>query len=222
MLSSSGQGSPNRKDPKIMTKEDLAARVRKLLALAANAGATEGEAAAAAAKAAAIMREYEIEPEAVGDPHRAAEYTEEARRFSRVATWQKILANAVRDAFGVFVFGGDGLHFYGQPHRVSAACYAFDALSENILRAGESVPAKDRPAFCAGAADVIRKRMVREREASNLPALVQTPPPDRKFGPARSSGSLNSAAVNAGRAAGANIGIHAGLADHRKRIGCTA
>jgi hypothetical protein len=202
-----------------MTKEDLTARVRKLLALANNAGATEAEAANAAAKAAAIMREYEIEPEAVGAAPRAEEYREEARRFSRVATWQKVLAAAVRDSFGVFVYQGEGLHFYGQPHRVSAACYAFDALAENVSRAGAHIPHRDRAAFLAGCASVVAAKMRQAREESNLPALRQTPPPGRKFGSGGGSSAFtNRDAMAAGRAAGASIGIHAGLADHRKRL----
>ena len=173
-------------------------------------------------RAAALMREYEVdiprdENNAAPAP---AEYVEEPRRFARAEPWHGILAIAIRDSFGVFVYRTPsvGLKFYGPAHRVSAACYAFDTLAENLRAAAFGQPRAARRAFLAGAAQAIADRMKAEREASNLPALAHKRPPGRQFTAGRRITINDDGSRSAGYAAGQGIGIRPGVADHRRRL----
>lgn len=127
----------------MLTRTEIADKIRKLLALADGAG-TEAEAANAAARAAALMARYQIEQADVDTLVRDAEdpmTRVNTETTGRLAGWRKSLAGGIAAGCGCSVIimrshraGESYLSFFGRTSDVQAAVYMFGALSTEIER----------------------------------------------------------------------------------------
>ena len=161
----------------MLSHTEIAAKIRKLLALADGAG-TEAEAANAAARAAALMAQYQIEQADVDELVRDAEDpmvrvdTESSGRF---AGWRKQLAGGIAAGCGCSVIlvrsrskGETILSFFGRTSDVQSAVYMFGALSTEIERLAKRNAAGCGAAYVnaykLGAAITIARRLRAQRE----------------------------------------------------------
>jgi len=133
-----------------MTREDVLDKVRKLLALASNKGATPDEAATAAARAAEIMARHEVEEaelEAGGRSTEPREAVGEAdlEELRRADAWRGALAHAVCKAHGCEVYLANrrdlfhgtrtcAIRVVGKPTQTAAVKVLYGFLSREIER----------------------------------------------------------------------------------------
>lgn len=115
-------------------------KVKKLLALASCAGATEAEAALAAAKAQELLDEYHLAAADLGDD---ADESDAAKRHDfpgesgRMPTWRNVLREAVAstcNCFGVRSLQTRTYHLFGKPSDVQLAVELNGFLCEQIER----------------------------------------------------------------------------------------
>jgi hypothetical protein len=160
----------------MLTQTEIAAKIRKLLALADGAG-TEAEAANAAARAAALMAQYQIEQADVDELVRDAEdpmVRVDSESSGRLAGWRKQLASGIASGCGCSVIlvrsraGETTLSFFGRTSDVQAAIYMFGALSTEIERLARRNAAGNGAAYVnaykLGAATTINRRLRAQRE----------------------------------------------------------
>jgi hypothetical protein len=161
----------------MLTQTEIAAKIRKLLALADGAG-TEAEAANAAARAAALMAQYQIEQADVDELVRDAEdpmVRVDSESSGRLAGWRKQLASGIAAGCGCSVIlvrsrraGETTLSFFGRTSDVQAAVYMFGALSTEIERLARRNAAGNGAAYVnaykLGAATTINRRLRAQRE----------------------------------------------------------
>jgi hypothetical protein len=176
----------------MLTQTEIAAKIRKLLALADGAG-TEAEAANAAARAAALMAQYQIEQADVDALVQDAENPMlhvDVESSGRVMGWRKRLASGIAYACGCSVITVRGnltrLRLFGRKSDVETGTYMYAALVNEIERLGKR-NASGRGAGYAnsykfGVADAIDDRLRAQRDSTiaqaradgaNLAALVK-------------------------------------------------
>jgi hypothetical protein len=160
----------------MLTQVEIAAKIRKLLALADGAG-TEAEAANAAARAAAIMAQYQIEQ---ADVDALVRDTEDPMTrvntdsVGRLAGWRKQLASGIAAGCGCSVIimrshraGESYLSFFGRTSDVQTAVYMFGALSTEIERLAKRNASGRGAAYVSayklGAAATISSRLRAQR-----------------------------------------------------------
>jgi len=127
-------------------KDNILDKIKKCLALAGDAGATEHEAAAALRQAQALMREHNL-GEADVLAAEASEKRHKAGALSRPAAWETALAASVAGALGcrgLFAEGSCASHwvFVGVAPGPEVAEYAFKTLLRQVKAA--------RKAYVAG------------------------------------------------------------------------
>jgi len=122
----------------MMDKMDRLARVKKLLNLSRNAGASEHEAATALEMAQRIMAEHGISADDLAASE-AAEAFVKSGAAVRVAAWESWLAAGLAEAFGCDVLHhgrrGGQWSFIGTGGGPEIAAYAFHVLRRQCLQA---------------------------------------------------------------------------------------
>lgn len=124
-----------------MTYEKALIRVKKLLALAENAG-SDHEAAQAAAQAAQLMAEYQLTEaelrltENVGKAEPIVQLSMDGQeKLRRRVAWQSTIASAVAESFGCKMFWwGPAVRFFGRESAVQASNYTSLYLLKEVER----------------------------------------------------------------------------------------
>jgi hypothetical protein len=160
----------------MLTHTEIAAKIRKLLALA-DGNSNENDAANAAARAAALMAKYQIEQADVDELVRDAEdpmIRMDSESSGRLAGWRKQLASGIASGCGCSVIyvrrrraGETALSFFGRTSDVQAAVYMFGALSTEIERLARRNASGNGAAYVnaykLGAATTINRRLRAQR-----------------------------------------------------------
>lgn len=167
---------------------DVLERIRKLLALAADSGATEHEAALALARAQALLRKHDLEiadierltgkPKATVTEQREPRTTTHLREVSLAAVISR--ANRCR-----LLKDRDTLYFIGREANIEATKLALRWISQQLLQAhGRAVAGRRidsgvaaRVAFLEGAVSRVAQRLreaqqAAERDEAGVTALV--------------------------------------------------
>jgi hypothetical protein len=158
----------------MLTQIEIAAKIRKLLALADGAG-TEAEAANAAARAAALMAQYQIEQADVDALVQDAENPMlhvDVESSGRVMGWRKRLASGIAYACGCSVITVRGnltrLRLFGRKSDVETGTYMYAALVNEIERLGKrnasGMGASYANSYKFGVADAIDDRLRAQRD----------------------------------------------------------
>jgi hypothetical protein len=164
-----------------MTREEILDRLKKLLAVSRDNGATDNEANIAAGIARRLMNEHEITIEQVLRAKQAEDFANEQvdptgfRR--RPPNWYKMLAMGVAEGFDCKCAEGDEgrLHFLGFVRDAAVAAYLFRVLTADLRRAVRQAsnrfcafsPGTRRrfnSSFLIAAAREIQGRLKREKE----------------------------------------------------------
>ncbi len=162
-------------------RERVMEKVRKLLALARDSGASENEAATAARQAATMMNKYQIDAgdiliakmdEDIEFARELAEANPRKRRhpFTEVSTWCGVIAMGVADLFDCVVDivglrdGGVKLRFSGHVTDVPVAVWTYQMLTETVYRLSTASPEASvsraaKTAFRMGAAIRLQNRL---------------------------------------------------------------
>jgi Protein of unknown function (DUF2786) len=166
-------------------KADVIERVRKILAKTEASGCSEAEAALAFQKASRILAEHNLDMSDVEAKDEGSQsWTEDDIYETGRWTLEDNLAHGIvsRYFFVEGFFAGkwaNGKHrkvlrFFGQPHNVATARWAFSALQEafdrlfNEWRQRTGGPASDRRMFIAGVASGFDEKMRDERKAMEI------------------------------------------------------
>lgn len=157
-------------------------RVKKLLALTVDRGATPEEAASAAAKAQALLFEHNLSMTQV-DTHESGEIRESIENIdvamdanNRTIGWKKsLLYSIARYNFcsGVYTPGTTIMHIIGKRSNVQVVEYLaasiggeIDRLSQHAAKSVLSGKASFRSSFCHGAVAVIVERLRAQAEVN--------------------------------------------------------
>lgn len=202
-------------------------RIRKLLRLARDSGASEAEAALAAEKAQALLEEHQLsladaDPDATGagpQPIGRGVYP-----WATHYRWGRILMRAVADTSGTFAVSTEqGFVLFGEPAALVLTGELFGFLAEQVERfAAQHANGRARLAFKLGCAGRVGERLreafkARQSERSESRALVIVTAQDRATqeahaqmqlkAPTRAVSRLrvNGEAYNAGREAGDRV-----------------
>jgi len=165
-----------------MEKNDVIERVRKILAKTENAGCTQAEAELAFQTASRIMAEHNLDMAEVEqkDEGSVSWVEEDAFETGRYTLEDNLAYGIVHRHFFVEAFfsfkwvNGKArkvLRFFGQPHNVETAKWAFNALLDAFdrlfreYRKTSGCPATDRRLFISGVANGFSEKMNDERRA---------------------------------------------------------
>lgn len=137
-----------------MELDNVIKRIQSCLALAESPAATENEAATALRQAQALMKKYNVSPEAVGRLEIAEDVIICPSAWSKVPQWEISLVNLLCHAFGgqaalrVFPRQKRLAEFtiYTLKHQIPAIVYAYGVLRRQVLAART----KYQKAHCVG------------------------------------------------------------------------
>lgn len=160
--------------------DKIAERIKKLLAIANNAGATEGERDTALKMAQHIMTKYNLDESDLPQEKQEPRTIEEMMMSGD--TWVRSVGGSVaRLFFCKYYFtrtgtaGRDNHKFVGKTSNVVTSLYMFEYLVKNLKKEASknyhSVTSREGRSFCVGAADAIRKRVVEMLEAEKSDAV---------------------------------------------------
>jgi hypothetical protein len=131
--------------PRSTSHDEVLAKVRKLLALAGNGAATEGEATNAAAAAQRLIAQHRLDVALLDDsatvadskPEPASGNHEPLERGKKAVHWRGILAEGVAVANGCQVYWNHGnLMIVGAPSDVASVRHLYGWLAREIDRLG--------------------------------------------------------------------------------------
>jgi hypothetical protein len=128
--------------PRSTSHDEVLAKVRKLLALAGNGAATEGEATNAAAAAQRLIAQHRLDVALLDDatdskPEPASGSHEPLERGQKAVHWRGILAEGVAVANGCQVYWNRGnLMIVGAPSDVASVRHLYTWLAREIDRLG--------------------------------------------------------------------------------------
>ena len=217
-------------------------RVKKLLALTIERGATPEEAATACAKAQELLFEHnlsmsQVDTSEFGIPSEKIENVEvNLDANTRTIGWKRSLLNCIaKNNFcsSLYVPGTTKMHIVGKPSNVQVVEYMSVTIGAEIERLGRHAvkfvltkKAAYITSFCNGATSTVisrlneQERMNRTANAQSTALVVQSKGEiDKAFNAffprtttvSRRRSVSDIGGYNAGREAGKNIGIHAGI-----------
>lgn len=158
-----------------MDHKSIIEKIKKLLRLSKDGGATAAEAAAALAKALQIAADHGLELEDIPPDSDSGVLTHETVK-STAGPAQVLAAGIVKQHFGVdtlFITGGEKqIHFIGLPEQVALAAYVYTYTVRTMCRAWrtrENKRLRDRNAFLRGFAAAMNRLMP---EVFHRPGLI--------------------------------------------------
>jgi hypothetical protein len=124
---------------KTLTTQEVKEKVRKLFALAMNAGATEAEAALAGEKAQALLEEYKLSQVDCAEAEQEKTEHQQRPQGARPPHWRRVLRKACADTTFCFSMSGgsDKLwHLFGKATDTMVCVELYGFLAEQIERLG--------------------------------------------------------------------------------------